>query len=287
MNKKVIKKHKRKEAMFLKREADLGVVFQDLPSVHVLVGNGGLAHGVTRALLQEILGTPDVYMPPDKEYAFATFSSASQAMAVVDTVSGVCLQAIPDIDLGHLPWLVTGPPLHFYLSYITAIPPPVLVGTTHPPAPPGLALVHNFVTAAEEEELMAFFGSAHTSHSHLKHRRVLHYGYEFNYDTNNVDIHSPLPGGFPLLIQHIVTKVAECEHVHMSPDQITVNVYPPGAGNVHKQGVYHNMTVYHVYHMCRDPTSCGHTFSIHGGDHFTEFRLTGMYSHHMTTPTTT
>ena len=233
MSKKVIKKHKRKEAMFIKSEAHLGVVIQDLPSVHVLVGNGGLAHGITRALLEEILGTRDVYMLPDKEYAFATFSSVSEAVAVVDTVSGVCLQAIPNITLAHLPWLVSGPPLHFYLSYVTAIPPSVLVGTPPPPAPPGLALLHNFITAAEEEELMAFFDSTHSSHSYLKHRQVLHYGYEFNYDTNNVDIHSPLPGGFPLLIQHLVTEVAGCEHVHNTPDQVTVNMYPPGAGNVH------------------------------------------------------
>lgn len=237
----------------MKREAHLGVVFQDLPSVHVLVGNGGLAHGVTRVLLEEILGTQDVYMLPDKEYAFATFSSVSQAMAVVDTVSGVCLQVIPNIDLAHLPWLVAGPPLHLYLSYITSIPPPVLVVATHPPPPPGLALIHNFITAAEEEELMTFFNSAHTSHSHLKHRQVLHYGYEFNYDTNNVDIHSPLPGGFPLLIQHLVTKVAGSEHVHNTPDQITVNVYPPGAGNVRIYNVHHQTNGMQGSHLMWTP----------------------------------
>lgn len=170
-------------------------------------------------------------MPPDKDYSFATFSSVTEAEVKVKALNGVCVQTIP--NTAHLPaHLVNGLPLHLYLSFVTTIPEYVSAAApiSPPSLPLGLALMPNFITSAEEEELLAFFDSAHTNPSHLKHRQVFHYGYQFNYDTNNVDICAPLPGGFPPLIQHLVSKVVSSGCVRNTPDQITVNRYPPGAG---------------------------------------------------------
>ena len=227
--KKVARKQRRKEALLLKREPGLGVSFQALPSVHVLVGNGGSGSGVSQALLQELLGTPHVYLPLDKDYAFATFSSVAQAEVKVKALNGVCIQTIP--NTAHLPaYLINGPPLHLYFSFVTAIPECVTTPTAPHPLPPGLVLVHDFITTAEEDELLTFLSTTHERPSHLKHRHVFHYGYQFNYDTNNVDPGAPLPGGFPLLIQQLVSKMVSSGHVQDTPDQVTVNCYPPGAG---------------------------------------------------------
>lgn len=235
---KKAKKQRRKEALFLKKEADLGVTFQDSPSPQVLVSNGGLGNGIPRALLEQVLCTHQLYMPADKDYAFAVFSSVSQAEQVVRKWNGVCVQSLSNTSHLLPPCVASGPPLHLFLSYITTLPQSVLAAlcTPAPSTPPlpslpsGLTLIRSFVTPDQEEELMAFLDSTHTSHSHLKHRQVVHYGYEFDYRTNNVDIGRPLPGGFPQLIQHLISKIGSCGHVHNSPDQLTVNHYPPGAG---------------------------------------------------------
>lgn len=195
----------------------------------MLVGNGGSGNGVNRALLQELLSTSHIYLPLDKDYAFATFSSVTQAEIKVKALNGVCIQTIP--NTAHLPaHLIDGLPLHVYLSFITAIPEWVTTPIAKPPLPPGLVLVHNFITAAEEDELLTFLSTTHNSPSHLKHRHVFHYGYQFNYETNNVDPEVPLPGGFPPLIQRLVSKMVSSGHVQDTPDQVTVNRYPPGAG---------------------------------------------------------
>ncbi|KAG8375257.1 hypothetical protein BUALT_Bualt10G0081700 [Buddleja alternifolia] len=67
---------------------------------------------------------------------------------------------------------------------------------------PGLYLMHDFVTAKEEEELLAAVDSR--PWQHLAKRRVQHYGYEFRYDVNeyppgvglspHIDTHSAFNG---------------------------------------------------------------------------------------------
>ena len=64
----------------------------------------------------------------------------------------------------------------------------------------------------------------------LKHRRVLHYGYEFLYASSNVDPDSPLPGGLPSVCTPMLERIVDSKLVSQIPDQLTVNEYPPGAG---------------------------------------------------------
>ena len=223
------KKQRRKEALFLKKEPELGVVFQEKPSCHVLVANGGLENGIGREFLRHFLQPQHIHMPPGKDYAFIVFSTAQQAEVVVEQYNGVGIQSITDVKQFLPACVVSGPPLHLYLSYVQQLPP--LVTTPPPSLPPGLLLVEEFITSVEEAELLAFLNSAHTdSHANLKHRQVVHYGYEFNYHTNTVDPSKPLPGGFPPLIRGVVDKMVSTGHVQCVPDQLTVNHYPPGAG---------------------------------------------------------
>lgn len=68
------------------------------------------------------------------------------------------------------------------------------------------------------------------SSTHLKHRSVRHYGYEFLYSTNTVDPDHPLPGGLPLICTPLLERLREQQLLEWLPDQLTVNDYQPGAG---------------------------------------------------------
>eukprot|EP00731_Ephydatia_muelleri_P030650 Em0022g164a len=64
----------------------------------------------------------------------------------------------------------------------------------------------------------------------LKLRRVKHYGYEFMYGSNSVDINKPLPGGLPAVCGPLLKQIVDDGLVCSIPDQLTVNEYLPGAG---------------------------------------------------------
>ena len=66
----------------------------------------------------------------------------------------------------------------------------------------------------------------------LKHRKVKHYGYEFRYDTNNVDKNCPLNESIPSECNFLLDRLASrnCNILSTFPDQLTVNQYQPGQG---------------------------------------------------------
>ena len=64
----------------------------------------------------------------------------------------------------------------------------------------------------------------------LKHRQVKHYGYEFLYGTNNVNLDHPLKCGIPSECDNIIDQLISDGHVNTKPDQLTVNKYEPGQG---------------------------------------------------------
>lgn len=68
------------------------------------------------------------------------------------------------------------------------------------------------------------------STTHLKHRSVRHFGYEFLYTVNSVNPDCPLPGGLPSVCQPLLERLGEQSLLEWLPDQLTVNDYQPGAG---------------------------------------------------------
>lgn len=96
---------------------------------------------------------------------------------------------------------------------------------------PGLYLMHDFVTAKEEEEFLAAVDER--PWKNLSKRRVQHYGYEFCYETRNVDSRKNL-GELPAFVSSILERIAmlpmreDAEAIVL--DQLTVNEYPPGVG---------------------------------------------------------
>ncbi|KAJ8754430.1 hypothetical protein K2173_002881 [Erythroxylum novogranatense] len=96
---------------------------------------------------------------------------------------------------------------------------------------PGLHLWHDFVTAKEEQELLAAVDNR--PWKGLAKRRVQHYGYAFLYETRNVDTKQRL-GELPSFVSPVIERIAACPDVGDSSslilDQLTVNEYPPGVG---------------------------------------------------------
>lgn len=68
--------------------------------------------------------------------------------------------------------------------------------------------------------------------STLKHRAVQHYGYEFLYGSNNVDINHPLERKIPSQCDFLWPRLrGRLVDLQISePDQLTVNRYQPGQG---------------------------------------------------------
>ncbi|XP_072986842.1 alkylated DNA repair protein ALKBH8 homolog [Typha latifolia] len=98
-------------------------------------------------------------------------------------------------------------------------------------ATPGIHLVHEFITAKEEEELLAAVDIR--PWKILSKRRVQHYGHEFLYETRNVDSKQFL-GELPSFVSHVLEKIMSFpgldENNSKLMDQLTVNEYPSGVG---------------------------------------------------------
>ncbi|KAH6820413.1 RNA-binding family protein [Perilla frutescens var. hirtella] len=96
---------------------------------------------------------------------------------------------------------------------------------------PGLYLMHDFVTAQEEQELLAAVDNR--PWSRLAKRRVQHYGYEFCYDIRNVNTSQHL-GELPSFMSPVLERIGSFQGLDhaadTSLDQLTVNEYPPGVG---------------------------------------------------------
>ncbi|XP_028554732.1 alkylated DNA repair protein ALKBH8 homolog isoform X2 [Dendrobium catenatum] len=96
---------------------------------------------------------------------------------------------------------------------------------------PGIFLVHDFITSEEEQELLAAVDSK--PWNNLSKRRVQHYGYEFLYQTRNVDTKQFL-GELPPFVSPIIEKISSFQGISENEgqlvDQLTVNDYPPGIG---------------------------------------------------------
>jgi len=247
---KIIKKQKRSQLQLLNQEDKLNIQFLATPSRFVCISNAGVAAGISHNLLQHVLSAYNIktlITPSGKQFAFALFDSESLSEKAVSVLNGHAIQELCMDKTLLTDSLLKGPSIYLYLSYISNIPhvfttevrqlPPIL--------PSGLTLIPNFITRSEEQLLQNFFGfsiskphsnsdigdcTASTVEAELKLRKVMHYGYEFNYTTNNVDPTKPLPGGLPEVCTPVIDRILQNNMITKKPDQLTVNQYLPGQG---------------------------------------------------------
>uniref|UniRef100_A0A5B7AMY2 RRM domain-containing protein n=1 Tax=Davidia involucrata TaxID=16924 RepID=A0A5B7AMY2_DAVIN len=141
-------------------------------------------------------------------------SSAQAALKVLD--------GHPCPDLGgrclHIRYSVLQPP-----SQVNDLVPVSLVASEL--NIPGIYLLHDFVTAKEEEELLAAVDGR--PWKSLAKRRVQHYGYEFCYETRNVNTKRHL-GELPPFVSSILERVSLFPNLddaaNILLDQLTVDM---------------------------------------------------------------
>nr|AKM76726.1 RNA-binding (RRM/RBD/RNP motifs) family protein [Francoa sonchifolia] len=151
------------------------------------------------------------------------FSQESDAKAAFE-----CMNGLPCPDLG-------GRALHIRYSMLQHQPtskesvPVSLVASELEIN--GIYLWHDFITAEEELQLLAAVDDR--PWIFLAKRRVQHYGYEFCYQTRNVDTQKHL-GELPSFVSPVLEKIPSLPDLdapaNLILDQLTVNEYPPGVG---------------------------------------------------------
>ncbi|XP_061637750.1 alkylated DNA repair protein alkB homolog 8 isoform X3 [Phyllopteryx taeniolatus] len=190
----------------------------------LVVANGGLGNGVSReelsAVLKEMGEVETILMPPHKPYAFVTYGSEENARKAHIHLNGQKLQCGEENGVT------------LYLSFVDSVPCEQQACVTWPA---GLVLVEDFVSPEEEALLLAAIDWSSTNddvtaQKALKHRRVKHFGFEFCYDSNNVDKDKPLTVGLPEECQPVLERCMENRHTKYMPDQLTVNQYASGQG---------------------------------------------------------
>ncbi|MFN5589280.1 MAG: hypothetical protein ACK48P_05545, partial [Holosporales bacterium] len=96
---------------------------------------------------------------------------------------------------------------------------------TKPIDVPGLSLLLDFITEAEERELLSVIDQQPWL-ADLQ-RRVQHYGYRYDYTARQVTADLYL-GALPEWLQPLATRL-HCEGLFATPpDQVIVNEYQPG-----------------------------------------------------------
>ena len=102
-----------------------------------------------------------------------------------------------------------------------------------------MKVIPDFVTAEEEEILLNLFNweNSRSQENVLKHRQVKHFGFEFNYSTNDIDPDVPLDEAIPPACLKVAEKARDMKLSEYLVDQMTVNRYLPGEPSLRENNV--------------------------------------------------
>ena len=223
-NKKDHRKCDRKRLRVLSLvKRDSGVCESSTPSNNLLVCNAGLVTGHSQENLLPVFSkygqVMSVIAEKGKSYSFVVFHLVEEAVKCMDEVNGVIGVAG---EVGSVP----GP---LYLAYVDKVP--AVSDSWSDIAPPlGLTVLEDFVSEEEEKLLVQLFDwseKSDTLEDVLKHRQVKHFGFEFNYKTNNIDDKLPLEEKLPELCHNIALRAVKSGLIGEIPDQLTVNRQVP------------------------------------------------------------
>uniref|UniRef100_A0A8C8ZDF4 tRNA (carboxymethyluridine(34)-5-O)-methyltransferase ALKBH8 n=1 Tax=Prolemur simus TaxID=1328070 RepID=A0A8C8ZDF4_PROSS len=219
--KKFLRKQIKAKHTLLRHE---GIQTVSYATQNLVVANGGLGNGVSRKQLLPVLekcGLVDaLLMPPNKPYSFARYKTTEESKRAYVTLNG---KEIVD-DLGQK--------IILYLNFVEKAQWKELGSQA---LPPGLMVIEEIISSEDEKMLFESVDWTKDTDNQnfqksLKHRRVKHFGYEFHYESNNVDKDEPLPGGLPDICNSILEKWVKEGYIKHKPDQLTINQYEPGHG---------------------------------------------------------
>lgn len=193
----------------------------------LIICNGGLVNGISQENIFEAFSSfgpiENIVMIPEKSYSFLVFKDVSSA------------EAAYTIKNNREIWSsIKGP---VYLAFLEKVPETINIKIKFDDRPPGLHLIDNFITEDEEMVILNCLGYSddiHTKSSELKNRKVYHFGYEFKYGNNNVDVSDPIkeiPKELDFVWDRLMKKCPDLGlEINFKPDQLTVNNYQPGQG---------------------------------------------------------
>lgn len=218
-----IKKINRKSKRFSARlESCKGIKCVDTPGRNIILCNVGQATGLVRADILKIIENTKLEIPLPKfiaekgeTYSFLVFDDTETAVLFYNTLNGKAKVN----ENGSV----------IYMNFVEKVPDTQSVREHENPK--GLLVLNEFITPVEEQKFIKLFDWTSTSEtSNLKNRQVKHYGYEFRYGTNDVDLNSPLIEKIPDECNILWKRLKESGLDLGVPDQLTVNKYSPGQG---------------------------------------------------------
>ncbi|VDP18290.1 unnamed protein product [Soboliphyme baturini] len=185
------------------------------------VANGGVMCGVSfdeldAFLQQSCSSTYKIVVRPNKPYVFVDFGSQDDAQHIVEQWQGQT-------------------PTNFrsntklYFLYVQNVPPGTCLnwdGLNER----GVVLHPKFITEAEEQALLEIVLSPDRKRSVLKNRTVMHFGYEFVYGVNSVNLDASAVPEIPYEIKVFINRIVMRGISNKLADQVTINIYSPGQG---------------------------------------------------------
>ncbi|XP_059059487.1 alkylated DNA repair protein alkB homolog 8 [Achroia grisella] len=215
-------KAERKRKRFSARlKSSKGIVCTETPGPNIILCNSGQATGLEKSFITKLIKdlphtieVPKLIAEKGESYSYLVFSTTETAVTFFNACNGIA-----KIDSNGTP---------LYMSFIENVPSNEFI--CHHDNPQGLYLLDNFISIDEEELLTKYFDWEEDESGNLKNRQVKHYGYEFRYGTNDVDLNCPLPEKVPEVCNVLWRRLKEHGFDVGVPDQLTVNKYKPGQG---------------------------------------------------------
>ncbi|KZV31720.1 hypothetical protein F511_00524 [Dorcoceras hygrometricum] len=205
----------------------------DESSPHLYVANCGPAVGLSYEKIASVFGTygdvKGVYAADESgTRVIVSFQEKGSAQSALKELNGKPCSSLGGRSL-HIQYSVQS---HDKINTSQSVPVSTSASELNIP---GLFLIHDFITAKEEEELLSAVDCR--PWKHLAKRRVQHYGYEFCYDIRNVNT-SQFLGELPDFVSPILERIRSLQTLDGAVDvylnQLTarnyVNEYPPGVG---------------------------------------------------------
>lgn len=128
---------------------------------------------------------------------------------------------------GHMPSDLNSNALPFYIAFVKNVPSVKRIEPLYKPN--NLWVLPDFINPDEEAALITVIQDYLPRGKTLKNRKVIHFGFEFNYD-NNMASEQPSPDPIPSVCQPVIDRMLGAGIFKEKPDQVTVNIYEPGNG---------------------------------------------------------
>ncbi|CAH1635386.1 unnamed protein product [Spodoptera littoralis] len=215
------KKTERKRKRFAARlKSSKGITCTEVPGPNIVLCNGGQATGLEKVAIFSLImehglsmTLPKYIAEKGESHSFLVFNTKEDALLFYNSFNGT---AKADNK---------GTPL--YMNFVETVPNTEIICPHENPK--GLLLLNDFITQEEEKEFIKLF-DWNPECNNLKNRLVKHFGYEFRYGSNDVDLNSPLIEKIPVECDILWKRLKEKGFNVGVPDQLTVNKYSPGQG---------------------------------------------------------